>query len=51
MTSDISARDRARWVELVEQIELHRRHYYLQDKPVISDQEYDKLFRELILLE
>ena len=51
MTTDISAIDRARWVELVEQIELHRRHYYLQDKPVISDQEYDKLFRELILLE
>jgi DNA ligase (NAD+) len=49
--TEISAKDRARWVELVEQIELHRRHYYLQDKPVISDQEYDELFRELISLE
>lgn len=51
MGTEISAKDRARWVELVEQIELHRRHYYLQDKPVISDQEYDELFRELISLE
>lgn len=51
MSSDVTAAVRARWVELVEQIELHRRNYYLQDKSVISDAAYDKLFRELVELE
>lgn len=51
MSSDVTAAVRARWVELVEQIELHRRNYYLQDKSVISDSAYDKLFRELVELE
>ena len=51
MTAAIPEKVRARWVELVEEIELHRRHYYLQDKPVISDAKYDQLFRELQDLE
>lgn len=51
VTQELTSAIRARWVELVEAVEVHRRHYYLQDKPVISDQEYDKLFRELIELE
>lgn len=51
MATGISASDRARWIELVEKIELHRRHYYLQDKAIISDAEYDQLFRELLELE
>ncbi len=51
MTASIPANVRTRWVELVEEIELHRRHYYLQDKPVISDEKYDRLFRELQELE
>jgi DNA ligase (NAD+) len=51
VATEISATDRARWIELVEKIELHRRHYYLQDKAVISDADYDQLFRELVELE
>ena len=37
--------------ELREDIELHNYHYYTLDAPVISDAEYDKLFRELQELE
>jgi len=51
VATGISASDRARWIELVEKVELHRRHYYLQDKAIISDAEYDQLFRELVDLE
>jgi DNA ligase (NAD+) len=51
VATGISASDRARWIELVEKVELHRRHYYLQDKAIISDAEYDQLFRELLELE
>ncbi len=36
---------------LIEQIEYHRRRYYLEDNPVISDQEYDALERALGELE
>lgn len=32
-------------------IEQHNHHYYVLDKPTISDQEYDALFRELKALE
>ena len=38
-------------VDLVEQIEEARRQYYLLDSPTISDDEYDKAFRELEKLE
>ncbi len=38
-------------VELKNQIEFHNYHYYVLDSPVISDEEYDKLFRELKELE
>lgn len=51
MSAEVPAAKRARWLELAEEIELHRRHYYLQDKPVISDAEYDQMFRELVELE
>jgi len=37
--------------ELIAQIEFHRQKYYLEDNPVISDQEYDALERELAELE
>jgi len=36
---------------LAEEIEKHNYNYYVLDKPVISDREYDKLFRELQDLE
>ncbi|MSY39007.1 MAG: NAD-dependent DNA ligase LigA, partial [Actinobacteria bacterium] len=40
-----------RWVALVAQIEEARRAYYEDDRPMIDDLEYDKLFNELIALE
>ena len=43
--------ERARWDELVEQIEQARDAYYQRDAPTLSDAEYDALFRELVDLE
>ena len=40
-----------KWQKLAEQIRHHNALYYQQDKPEISDAEYDKLFRELQALE
>lgn len=37
--------------ELAEQIEEHNYRYYVLDKPVISDYEFDKLLEELQKLE
>ncbi len=42
---------RSRAEELRRLLEQHNRLYYLQDAPVISDAEYDALFRELQQLE
>lgn len=37
--------------ELRNQIETHNYHYFVLDKPLISDQEYDRLMQQLIELE
>ena len=37
--------------ELSSEIELHNHNYYVDDKPTISDYEFDKLLEELIALE
>ena len=37
--------------ELVKQLNIYRDEYYNKNNPSISDQEYDKLFDELTLLE
>jgi DNA ligase (NAD+) len=42
---------RERVAHLREQLELHNRRYYVLDEPLISDAEYDALFRELQQLE
>jgi len=42
---------RKRIEKLREEIEYHSRKYYVEDNPVISDYEYDKMFRELCELE
>ncbi|MEZ5116189.1 MAG: NAD-dependent DNA ligase LigA [Candidatus Nanopelagicales bacterium] len=42
---------RARWRELVDVVEQARTRYYQQDAPTLSDEEYDRLFRELQDLE
>jgi DNA ligase (NAD+) len=41
----------ARIAQLRKDIEYHNYRYYTLDDPVISDQEYDRLFRELLDLE
>jgi len=37
--------------QLRELIEYHNYRYYVLDSPEISDEEYDKLYRELVELE
>jgi DNA ligase (NAD+) len=41
----------SRYRELVEQLREHDRRYYVEMAPVITDVEYDRLFRELVDLE
>jgi DNA ligase (NAD+) len=41
----------ARWQSLADQVEENSHRYYVLDAPVISDQEYDRLFRALEDLE
>ena len=43
--------DKARIAELRKQLEEYSYHYYVLDRPVVEDSEYDKLFRELQGLE
>src|SRR5438094_4105820 len=42
---------KARHAELVEEIRKHDHLYYVEAKPLISDQQYDKLYHELLDLE
>ena len=49
-TPDMTAL-RARAEELRRTLEYHARLYYVEDAPVISDYEYDKLYYELVHLE
>ena len=41
----------ARAIELRELIENHNYHYYILDNPLISDNEWDNLFKELETIE
>ena len=45
----MNARERAR--ELRAEIEKHNHQYYVLDEPLISDADFDRLFRELQALE
>ena len=40
-----------RHAELADEIRFHDRAYYVETRPVVSDQEYDRLYRELVDLE
>ena len=51
MAKSIPDSSKNRWTELVEIIEEARRKYYVLDSPTISDDEYDKAFKELEQLE
>jgi DNA ligase (NAD+) len=42
---------RRRWQELAEEVREHQFRYYVKDAPIISDAEFDKLFKELAELE
>ena len=42
---------RKRIDELKEEIEKHNHYYYVLDNPIVSDTEWDKLFKELEYLE
>ena len=45
------AQAKARHAELAEEIRGHDEAYYVRAQPSISDQEYDRLYRELLDLE
>jgi DNA ligase (NAD+) len=45
--AEIPAEARERHARLAEQIEEHRFRYYVNDAPVVSDSEFDRLLREL----
>src|SRR5262245_47931007 len=45
------AQARTRHAELAEEIRKHDHAYYVEAKPLVSDFEYDKLYRELLDLE
>jgi DNA ligase (NAD+) len=42
---------RRRWQELADEVRQHQFRYYVKDAPIISDAEFDKLFKELAALE
>ncbi len=42
---------RRRWQELADEVREHQFRYYVRDAPIISDAEFDELFRELQALE
>jgi DNA ligase (NAD+) len=42
---------RRRWQGLADEVREHQFRYYVKDAPIISDAEFDKLFRELSALE
>ncbi|MCV7222074.1 NAD-dependent DNA ligase LigA [Mycolicibacterium elephantis] len=48
---DADADVRRRWQELAEEVREHQFRYYIRDAPIISDAEFDELFRELEALE
>ncbi|MEU9552447.1 NAD-dependent DNA ligase LigA [Streptomyces werraensis] len=50
-TTSVPAQAREQHATLAEQIEEHRFRYYVNDAPVISDAEFDRLLRELEQLE
>ncbi len=49
--SDVTAAAEARWHQLAREVEEHNHRYYVLASPVVTDREYDRLFRELQDLE
>ncbi len=50
-SDDVTPAPAERMADLCAQIERHNQAYYTQDAPLISDAQYDALFRELLALE
>ncbi|GGQ44742.1 NAD-dependent DNA ligase LigA [Streptomyces mutabilis] len=50
-TTNVPAEAREKHVQLAEQIEEHRFRYYVNDAPVVSDADFDRLLRSLEELE
>lgn len=46
-----SAAQRAQWQQLADEVREHQFRYYVRDAPIISDGEFDELFRRLQALE
>ncbi|MCB1582432.1 MAG: NAD-dependent DNA ligase LigA [Xanthomonadales bacterium] len=42
---------RSEYEQLIQQLNEHAYHYYVLDEPIIADQEYDVLYKELLRLE
>src|SRR3954447_11177806 len=42
---------RRRWQDLAEEVREHQFRYYIKDAPIVSDEQFDKLFNELLALE
>src|SRR5207245_3486818 len=49
--AEMEASARKRIAQLRQQIREHDRHYYEEAAPIISDREYDRLYKELVDLE
>ncbi|MEE1757060.1 NAD-dependent DNA ligase LigA [Streptomyces sp. SP18CS02] len=47
----VPAEAREKHAQLAEQVEEHRFRYYVKDRPIVSDGEFDRLLRELEALE
>ncbi|MDX2355701.1 NAD-dependent DNA ligase LigA [Dietzia sp. PP-33] len=50
-TGDIPPDVRQAWTELAETVRDHQFRYYVKDAPIVSDAEFDRLFRDLEALE
>ncbi len=48
---DMNSKINQHYQQLIDEITDHNRRYYIEQKPIISDQEYDQLFVELKKIE
>ncbi len=48
---NVSYKHKKEYEKLVEELNEHARKYYIDDNPIISDEEYDKLYRKLLEIE
>ena len=51
MSAEPDADVRRRWQQLAEEVRGHQFRYYVKDAPIVSDAEFDTLFKELVAIE